>query len=289
MAIVRKRIAIKVFYDGTHFHGFQRQPNGLSVENLLLEALSREGLIDDFKSARWSYASRTDKGVSALGQVVAFDVDKTTNITLSRVNRHILPSACLWGMAVVEEDFHPRYHALLRIYRYVVPLILYERMNFSALKEAASTLSNVDDYTWVVKPPKWRSGRVNLTIKIEAQEQLLVLEFKARSFYRYLIRRLVTLLLWVGEGRMDISKLKMMLRKGLTFKQGIPPAPPEGLILWDVIYPHVYFKVDLSAVSAMLKCLNSLTYRTLFYGSALYQVKSGLKGFLSPSSFSSSI
>ena len=67
------RVALKIAYDGTRFHGYARQPNVRTVEGEILHSLRRAKLLDDPRAARFEGASRTDRGVSALGNVIAFD------------------------------------------------------------------------------------------------------------------------------------------------------------------------------------------------------------------------
>ncbi|HVL87649.1 MAG TPA: tRNA pseudouridine(38-40) synthase TruA, partial [Candidatus Thermoplasmatota archaeon] len=102
-----ERLALKVAYDGTKFHGSQRQPNVPTVEDALLSALARIGACQSADEGRFQMASRTDAGVSAAGNVAAvttaFHPDK-----LADALNASLRFAWVLGAARVPADFHPR-------------------------------------------------------------------------------------------------------------------------------------------------------------------------------------
>jgi len=119
------RIALKLGYIGTKYKGFQFQPNESTVEGELLSALRRSRIIDAPKIANYARSSRTDAGVHATSQVVAFDTDRP-DIALPRVVNAYLPQDIwVWASAVVSDDFHPRHHALKRTYEYVLAPVIY--------------------------------------------------------------------------------------------------------------------------------------------------------------------
>ncbi len=275
-----KRIALKVFYDGSYFNGFQRQPDGSGVENLLISALSKEGYLKDLREARWSYASRTDKGVSALGQVIAFNIGSDIHFSISRVNRHLLPKACIWALAEVHLNFHPRHHALSRHYKYIIPKSLLRGLEINRMKKATEILSGYHDYSNLVIPPPKSRSLINMKIEVEEKKHVIVVNFIAKSFYRKLIRSLVSLILYTAMGNISLDELTALIYGKFKLKQGIPPAPPEGLILWDIEYDKVHFIIDKSSSYSLLKYVAPIIKSLIMRGETLNYMKRGLEGLL---------
>ena len=110
------RIALKFAYDGHIFHGYARQPGLKTVEGEIISILVREEYIKNAKDSIFRSSSRTDKGVSALGNVIAFNTDKPIDNILKQINTKT-EEILFYGIKEVEPDFYPRY-AKQRIYRY---------------------------------------------------------------------------------------------------------------------------------------------------------------------------
>lgn len=280
--MTKVRVAFKVFYDGRYFEGFQRQPNGKGVENLLIDTLVQEGILEDLREARWSYASRTDKGVSARGQVIAFDLDYELLPlikNLMRINKHLIPKACLWAHTVVRHDFHPRKEANLRHYKYVIPKFIFEKINVEMLRKAAYLISGEYNFRAIAKSPYGHEVR-RIKVWIEESDYAVILNFASRGFYRRLIRNLVTLMVKVSLDEFSLDELKLLLLGKRSIEEGIAPAPPEGLILWDVKYPSISFKVDHASLLRLNQYLKTSVQKMIFPGVMLYYVKRGLEGIL---------
>ena len=109
------RVALKFAYDGRKFHGYARQPNLKTVEGDLIKSLVKYGFIEDTKESRFRSASRTDKGVSALCNVVAFNTEDSKKLILERLSDEFT-DILTYGITEAESDFNPR-HARLRQYR----------------------------------------------------------------------------------------------------------------------------------------------------------------------------
>ena len=110
------RVAVKFAYDGKDFHGYARQPQLETVEGEIIKALIKHGFIEDTEDSSFRSASRTDKGVSALCNVVAFNTDASKRRILQELSEEftdIIP----YGTKDVDQDFYPRY-ARYRHYRY---------------------------------------------------------------------------------------------------------------------------------------------------------------------------
>ena len=104
-----ERYKVILAYDGTEFQGFQRQTNTRTVQGVVEAALHRLG----WQGQRLLAAGRTDAGVHAVGQVVAFDLDwpHTPQALANALNAYLPPSVAARHVQPVPADFHPRYHA----------------------------------------------------------------------------------------------------------------------------------------------------------------------------------
>ena len=109
------RIAVKFGYNGKNFYGFARQPGLKTVEGRIIDILIDKKFITSPTNNHFRYASRTDKGVSAFGNVIAFNTDKNVNNLFDEINFD--EDIFFYGFKQVDEDFFPRY-AKKRIYRY---------------------------------------------------------------------------------------------------------------------------------------------------------------------------
>ena len=112
-----KRTALKIAYVGTHFHGFQRQPNVRTVEEELIYHLRKLEYIDDLKDSRFRIAGRTDAGVHALGNVISFQSEK--EVRINQINHSLPDDIQIIAQAPVRFGFKPRY-AEMRWYRYIL-------------------------------------------------------------------------------------------------------------------------------------------------------------------------
>jgi len=137
------RVALKLAYIGTEFHGSQIQPNVVTVEGELFKALRNLEIIESPKSANYTCAGRTDAGVNAFEQIIAFDTDKT-NLAIPRViNSELPPTIWAWAHAEVPSHFDARRDAISRHYRYIISG---EGYNISRIREASKLLIGRHDF-----------------------------------------------------------------------------------------------------------------------------------------------
>lgn len=218
------RVAARLAYWGPAYHGYARQPDVDTVEGDLVRALRRIRAIRDPVSGRLAVASRTDRGVSATANVVAFDSAlppaKLPQATLGRMH-----DAWLWAGVPVDEGFNPR-HAFLRKYRYHFS----EDVSVPRLREAAGLLEGEHDFS------SFTVGRIGGRLKIDRiriarDRPFTVVDFESQRFARGLVRRLAGAM--DAYARADLTKadLRDALRGGIV---GAAPAPAEGLFLLDV-------------------------------------------------------
>jgi len=204
------RIALKVAYDGTKFFGFQRQKSVKTVEGELIRALQKLDIIKGPRENNFKGASRTDRGVSAFGNVVSFDTENL-KLVQPRILNHHLKDIWVLGIAGVGEDFHPSNFS-----------------NFARLEQFKNPVRTLDD------------------IKISKKGKLVVLEFSGESFLWEMIRRIVTALKMCGLSCLSEGEVEDMLN--LKVDRKLPPAPAENLVLWEIKYPSLRFEIDESSV-----------------------------------------
>jgi tRNA pseudouridine38-40 synthase len=225
------RVAVKFAYDGACFSGYARQPDLRTVEQEVLDILREYKVLKDAKSSCFRTASRTDRGVSALGNVCAFTTDYPAEGFFQQLPV-CKPDIFMYGIQYVEPDFYPR-HAKQRIYRYYLP---YEGLDVNAMLSAAGLFTGEHDFTNFARvEPLKNPVRTIENIIIWEKQDYLVIDFYAQTFLWNQIRRIVSALKKTGEGSLTSQVIKQALmhpEKKVDFQV----AAPEPLILKDVIY-----------------------------------------------------
>lgn len=226
---MKMRYALKVYYDGRGFYGSQVQPGKRTVEGELLGALEACGSRPtDFKAS-----GRTDRGVSALGNVFAVTVDP--ELKVRALNSHLPRDMAVVGVREVPEDFHPRYEALGRVYKYFLP---YEGHDMKAMRSVARLLEGEHSFQNFAVPDGKNPVRRLDSITMRRVGSSVILTFRGRSFLRQMVRRLVTALDMAGRGELTEAALQRYMEGEVSRK--LPPVEPEGLILWEVRYPFQF-------------------------------------------------
>lgn len=242
------RIALGLEYDGSRFLGWQTQPCGGTVQDALEAALAAIA----GERAAVTCAGRTDRGVHARGQVVHFDTgaERPEAAWVRGVNA-LLPecAAVLWSRRM-PENFHARYGALSRTYRYVLlnrsvrPALaaryagwMHAPLDVEAMREAARFLVGRHDFS------AFRSAECQAKTPVRTLHELSVacrgerIDFvlRANAFLHHMARNIVGALAWVGKG----SRAPVWVRDVLESRQRASAAPtfsPEGLYLESVEY-----------------------------------------------------
>lgn len=276
--------AFRIAYDGRPYAGFQRQPNAHTVEDAILDGLDWLGLVPDDADLPPGYAAagRTDAGVSALRQTVAFDCPDWCSA--SALTGSFPPGVKAWAAADVDDDFHATHDATRRTYTYHLyapkarsrsddpdedgrpgvgfgasaPLdadpsgdvrYAYPAVDDAAVREAAELLSGEHDFHNFT--PDDRNTVRDLTLDVERDGPVLVFTVSAGGFVREQVRRLVSCVQDVGAGERSLGDAERLLGPDpVDGGDGVGPAPPEPLVLTDVAYPGVTFEVDTDAVAS---------------------------------------
>ncbi len=221
------RAAVKLAYDGRAFMGSQRQPGERTVESETIRALKSIGAIESVAGSHLRFASRTDRGVSALGNVAAFTTSFPQGPLLQALNA-AADDVYFHAVARVPESFSPR-RAKGRWYRYLLPD---DGLDLARVQECASVLGGRHDFARFCKADG-RSTVKTLEVTVFPVGEFVVIDLRAREFLRNMVRRLVAAMSEVGKGRVEVGEVQAALAgKDVSF--GLAPA--EYLTLMDIDY-----------------------------------------------------
>jgi len=226
------RAAVKLAYDGREFFGSQRQPDVSTVEEEILECLIEIKAIDSPKGARFRAASRTDRGVSAVGNVVAFDTAFRKEALLRAMNA-ASERVHYYGIAEVPEAFSPR-RATRRWYRYFLPQ---EGLELGRVMQCAELFVGKHDFRNFCKVDERSTIRSVEKVETFPVGDFIIADFFAREFLRNMIRRMVAAMAEVGAGNSDLQSASDAL-DGKRNQFGLAPA--GNLCLMDVQYPFEF-------------------------------------------------
>lgn len=221
------RLAFRISYIGTRFFGSQMQASHRTVEGEFVAACRRLDLFADFREAGFLSAGRTDRGVHARGQIVAFSTEYPER-ALSALNIQLPPDCWCTGYAEVPVTFHPRYDARSRTYRYYFAA---PPGDIDKIARAVGQFSGNHNFTNFARVKDKNPYRTILSIKLGEDRGYVFLEVTADSFLWHQVRSMATALLQIGTGQMDEGTIAALLEQEV--ERAIPPAPAEGLILWD--------------------------------------------------------
>ncbi|MDA8109264.1 MAG: tRNA pseudouridine(38-40) synthase TruA [Betaproteobacteria bacterium] len=242
------RVALGLEYDGSRFLGWQTQAGGGTVQDSLEAALSAIS----GEAVSVTCAGRTDRGVHARGQVVHFDTaaERPQAAWVRGVNALLPASAAVLWAQRVGDDFHARYTALSRSYRYVLlnrpvrPALAaryagwhHAPLGVEAMREAASYLVGEHDFSAFrssecqAKTPVRRL----LALDIERRGERIEFVLRANAFLHHMVRNLVGTLVYVGMGKRSPQWAREVL-ESRDRARAAPTFAPEGLYLEAVAY-----------------------------------------------------
>jgi len=242
------KIALGIEYDGSCFHGWQSQPSGNTVQYHLERALAAIA----GEPVRLAAAGRTDTGVHALAQVAHFETGATRpGSAWVRGTNTLLPQSVAVHWAVqVADDFHARYSALSRCYRYVLynhpvrPALHHGRVGWfhspldcDAMRTALRHLTGEHDFSaFRSSECQAKSPVRTLTFcSVEQRGAYLQFEFRANGFLHHMVRNIVGCLVYVGSGKHAPDWLAQLLASG-DRRLAAPTFSADGLYLAEVEY-----------------------------------------------------
>ena len=233
-------------YDGTDFHGWQRQPGLRTIQGVL-----EEGIGEIFgKGVQVNGAGRTDAGVHALAQVANIVVD--TELTPSRLGKAIaskLPEDLqIYGVEEVDLKFHARFSATARRYTYYLrtePTAIFRRfayvvsvpLDVEAMRSAIACLEGERDFASFT-PIRSLDGPTTCVMRravIEVHDDVIAIELEADHFLHHMVRVIAGTLIDVGRGKITPEQMDEIMCKRDRTAAG-PTIPPNGLFLMEVKY-----------------------------------------------------
>lgn len=245
------RYFIYLSYDGARYHGWQIQPNGSSVQEVLGKALST--LLHE--SIEVTGAGRTDAGVNASLMVSHFDTEHTADNQLAyRLNKFLPQDIAIHKIVPVKPEAHARFSATSRTYHYYVitaksPFEPYayrfpQPLDFDKMNEAAKALFDYIDFTSFSKLHTDVKTN-NCRIMAAQWEQVSPIKWKftitADRFLRNMVRAIVGTLLDVGRGVLTLEQFRKIIEKKDRCSAGMS-VPGNALFLADITYPEDLFE-----------------------------------------------
>ena len=242
------RYFVTLSYDGTRYHGWQIQPNGVSVQERLQEALST--LLRE--SIAVTGAGRTDAGVHARKMVAHFDWkgDAIDGQQLAyKLNRLLPYDIAISKVEMVSEDMHARFSATSRMYRYYIHTTkdpfqraysceIHYPLDFAKMNDAAQILMTYEDFGAFCKSGadvKTTLCQVTKAEWVQTSPTTWYFEIRANRFLRNMVRAVVGTLIEVGRGRLSLDDFKKVI-EGKHRSDAGESMPGNALFLEDIVY-----------------------------------------------------
>lgn len=250
-----RKIVLRIAYQGTAYSGWQRQPNALSIQEVL------ETLLKKISGERISViaSGRTDAGVHAQGQIAHFCCPDHPHFSdpaqIKKMLNALLPhDIVIRDVVATHQDFHSRFSAIAKEYHYTLSLLPkplphhrlfcfspHHTLHVERMREAAQYLVGTHDFASFANLGREYSSTVRTlyTLDLLEQEHLVTVVCKGSGFLYKMVRNILGALLDVSKGKYPPEHLLEMLEKK-DRKKGPPSAPPYGLSLHHVCYPAPY-------------------------------------------------
>lgn len=246
------KIAVGVEYDGSGFCGWQWQPGVRTVQQVVMQALGR---IADHP-VQIGCAGRTDTGVHATGQVIHFQTHARRDLRawVLGANANLPADVSIQWVRPVSDDFHARFSALARRYRYIIlnrtvrPALLRRRaawypqpLEVERMAQAGQALLGEHDFS------SFRSAacqarhpvRIIYALKVTQVGEAIHIDMEANGFLHHMVRNIAGVLLAIGSGDRPVSWVERLLVLRDRTRGGIT-APSQGLYLVGVRYPEQF-------------------------------------------------
>ena len=243
------RLALTIEYEGTRYHGFQYQVNAPSIQRELEQAIERL----TGERVRVKGAGRTDAGVHAEAQVVAFDTasEHSTETFVNALNHYLPPDIAVKEAHTVKPEFDPRRHARSRAYRYSIlngrtPSPMARRfschirdvLDVKRMRDAAALFIGEHDFRRFAAPlPEGKASSVRAVhlASVEQFGNFIVIRVTGNAFLQHQVRRMAGALVDIGRGRLSMQELQTMIDDGQTDKVAYS-LPARGLCLVSIDY-----------------------------------------------------
>lgn len=243
------RYFIELAYKGTHFHGWQTQPNAISVQEVIEQSLSTKFQ----EPISIIGAGRTDTGVHASFYIAHFDTEQKFDLIkfTHSLNHLVGEDIVIYKIHPVPNNMHARFDAISRTYEYRISTIespflkettcfFKNNLDLDLMNEAGKILLKHTDFTSF---SKLHTDTKTNTCKIteaywEKENSLLIFKITADRFLRNMVRAIVGTMLDLGQKKISLSDLEKVIEAKDRTKAGFS-APPEGLFLTHIVYPTI--------------------------------------------------
>ncbi|MDD2986579.1 tRNA pseudouridine(38-40) synthase TruA [Flavobacterium sp.] len=243
------RYFIKFAYNGTLYHGWQSQPNALTVQETLQKALS----LLFKKHIELVGAGRTDTGVHAKEMYAHFDFNEQleTNFWIPKLNSYLPKDIVIYEIIPVTAEAHARFDATSRTYEYYIHSFKdafltdlswyhYYPLDLERMNEAASTLLEYTDFECFSKT---NTDVFTYNCKIteafwQKKGNQLIFTITADRFLRNMVRAIVGTLINIGQGKIEVAQLQKIIESKNRSEAGFS-APAHGLYLTQIKYPYL--------------------------------------------------
>lgn len=245
-----RRIKLVIAYDGTKYCGWQKQPNAITIEEVINKTLSL--LLEE--EIEVIGASRTDSGVHALGNVAVFDTN--TRIPAEKIsyalNQRLPSDIVIQSSADVPLDFHPRYHKSCKTYEYkilnrefLLPTMrlyyhfVYKHLDTHKMQIAANYLIGEHDFKSFcsLKTQVLSTVRTIYSLDVIREGEIITLRYKGNGFLYNMVRIISGTLIKVGLGMIEPERVKEVIESEERVIGG-PNAPACGLTLINIEYDY---------------------------------------------------
>lgn len=252
----RKKYLFKLYYIGLEkYYGSQRQPNFLTIEDVLIDVLKKREYIENVDLNEFEVSSRTDRYVSARGSTFSCIIEKEP--VLMELNSFLPKEIGIWAYSKVNREFSSRHNAKMRHYRYIFKEPLsYMKKNYNFTLDIIRKgckqfegIHNFQNFSKRSEEPKLLTRTIKRA-EFKIINDYLIFDFESQGFLRQQIRRMVKKLLELGKGELDYGEF-LDLFNPETF-HSYQPANADGLILWDIKYDqNIKFKIDKKSKKRM--------------------------------------
>ncbi len=245
------KIKFKIAYDGTHYFGWQRQLKNPSIQGVIEKTFFQ--ILQ--KQTNIIGAGRTDRGVHARGQIgCCFVPDQTNLSSLKKSLQSLLPKdISITNIEATEDDFHPRYSAKGKIYKYYIftkeeldPFKRYTNyhhpypLDISLMKKAKEAFIGTKDFSPFANNLGKTEKKPNpiktiYSIEIEQIPDGIILSFHGDGFLYKMVRNITGALIDAGENKLSFENIEKILSKKIKNQQ-FRQAPARGLFLESVVY-----------------------------------------------------
>lgn len=242
------RFKLILAYDGTNYHGFQKQHNGLTIQEVLEKAI--QSIVQ--QPVEVIGAGRTDTGVHARGQCCVFDAETSIPVynLIKAINSKLPQDIVLRDLETVSEDFHPRYRAKHKTYRYqILNSKVRDPFNYkytyfypyaldvALMQEGANHIIGEHDFKCFCSAGSsvYSTVRTVYELKISKEDELITMDICGNGFLYNMVRIIAGTLIQVGSNKLPADKIKTII---VSKNRGLagPTAPPEGLMMLQIEY-----------------------------------------------------